>query len=70
MDERNLPKTEPGIVEPIGPEEGAQSGTNSVVVFFGDPARVREGFALALHAMGVGASISDVVVGDPSEQGE
>ena len=70
MDEQNLPKAASGIAEPVFLEEGTQPGADSAVVFFGDPARVREGFALALHAMGIGASIPDVVARDPSEQGE
>jgi hypothetical protein len=68
VDKRNLPKAEPGIAEPVSPGLGPQP--DSTLVFFGDPARVREGFAMALHAMGIGASIPDVVAHDPSEQGE
>jgi hypothetical protein len=70
MDERTLPKAASGIVEPVDPEQGAQPGTGSSVVFFGDPARVREGFAMALGAMGIGASIPDRFARDQSEQGE
>ena len=70
MDEQNFPKAAPGIVGPVDPEQGTQPGTDSVVVFFGDPARVREGFAMALHAMGIGASLPDVVAHDASKQGE
>src|SRR5437870_9947114 len=44
VDEQNLPKAAPGIIAPVDPEQGAQPGTDSIVVFFGDPARVREGF--------------------------
>jgi hypothetical protein len=57
MDETNLPKSASGIVEPVGPE---RPGAGSSVVFFGDPALVAEGFAIALRAMGV----------DQSEPGE
>ena len=70
MDEQNLPKAAPGMIGPVDPEQGNQPGTDSVVVFFGDPARVREGFALALHAMGIGATIPDMLAHDPFKQGE
>jgi hypothetical protein len=69
VDEQNLPKATPGIIALVDPEQGEQPGTDSIV-FFGDPARVREGFAMALHAMGIGASIPDGVARDPSKQGE
>jgi hypothetical protein len=52
--EQNLPNAASGIVEPVVPERGARPG--STVVFFGDPARVEEGFAIALRAMGIGQS--------------
>jgi hypothetical protein len=68
MDERKPPKTASGIVGPVAPERGAEPGTDSTVVFFGDPARVREGFALALHAMGSGVSMADADARDPSGQ--
>jgi hypothetical protein len=42
----------------------------SPVVRCGDPVRVRKGFAMALHAMGIGASMTDVIVCDPSVEGE
>jgi len=70
MDERNLPKAESGIVGPVDPKQGEQPDPGSTLVFFGDPARVREGFAMALQAMGIGASMADVVARDQSEQGE
>jgi hypothetical protein len=40
---------------------------DSTLVFFGDPARVGEGFAIALRAMGITATIADVVAQNPSE---
>src|SRR5262245_51554944 len=49
VDERNLRKTAPGVIGPVDPEQGVQR--RSTLVFFGDPAQVSEGFALALHAM-------------------
>ena len=70
MDGQNPPKAVPGIVEPVDPEQGAQSGAGSSVAFFGDPARVREGFAMALRAMGIGAPIPDAIALDQSEQGD
>jgi len=60
MDETNLPKSASGIVEPVGPEQGRRPCAGSSVIFFGDPAQVAEGFAIALRAMGV----------DQSEPGE
>jgi hypothetical protein len=60
MDETNLPKSASGIVAPVGPQQEGQPGAASSVVFFGDPAQVAEGFAIALRAMGV----------DQSEPGE
>ena len=68
MDERNLRKTTPGVIGPVDPEQGVQR--RSTLVFFGDPAQVSEGFALALHAMGIGVSMADGIARDPSEQGE
>ena len=60
VDETNLPKSSSGIGEPVGTKRGRQPGAASSVVFFGDPAQVAEGFAIALRAMGV----------DQSEPGE
>lgn len=68
MDERKPPKPISGIAEPADLEQDVQPGTGPAVVFFGDPARVREGFALALHAMGVEVSMTDVLASDPCEQ--
>lgn len=59
MDERSLPKS-PGFIERCDPEQGALPGSESTFVFFGDPVRVSDGFAMALHAMGITASIADV----------
>jgi hypothetical protein len=70
MDEQNPPKAVSGIVEPVGSEHGAQPGAGSSVVFSGDPAMVREGFALALRAMGIAAPIPNAGARDQSEQGE
>ena len=60
VDEKNHSKTLSGTAPPVDSEQEKPSGDASCVVFFGDPARVREGFALALRAMGV----------DQSEPGE
>ena len=60
MDETNLPKSVSGFVEPVNPPRETQAGAGASVVFFGDPAQVAEGFAIALRAMGV----------DQSEPGE
>jgi hypothetical protein len=60
MDEQNLPKAVSGIAAPVDSQQGTPPGAASCIVFFGDPARVREGFAIALWAMGV----------DQSEPGE
>jgi len=60
MDETNLPKSASGIVAPVGPQRERPPGAGRSVVFFGDPALVAEGFAIALRAMGV----------DQSEPGE
>jgi homoaconitase/3-isopropylmalate dehydratase large subunit len=68
VDEQNLPKAVSGITVPLNPEHGER--VTGTLVFFGDPAQVSEGFAMALHAMGIGASMVDVVAPDPSEQGE
>ena len=54
VDERNLPKD--ASVDPVGPSKRAQPSFGSTVVFFGDPALVAEGFAIALRAMGVDQS--------------
>jgi hypothetical protein len=70
MDGQNLPKAVSGIIEPTDLEQGVQLGMGSSVVFFGDPARVSEGFAMALRAMGIGASIPEAVAHDQSDQGE
>ena len=51
MDEQGLPKTASGVIESVGPEQGAQPGT--ALVLFGDPATVKAGFALALRVMGM-----------------
>jgi hypothetical protein len=56
MDETNLPRSASGIVEPVGPEQGKQPSAGASVVFFGDPAQVAEGFAIALRAMGIDQS--------------
>jgi hypothetical protein len=55
VDKRNLPKSASGNVVPADPEEG-RPGKDSTVAFFGDPALVREGFAIALRAMGIDQS--------------
>ena len=60
MDERNLPKAATGIIGPGHPEQGAQPGAGSMLVFFGDPEQVRDGFVLALHAIGITATTADV----------
>lgn len=60
MDEQSLPKTASGVIESVGPEQGAPLGTT--LVFFGDPATVNAGFALALRVMGIGV-IGDRAVG-------
>ena len=65
MDERNLPKSASGVIGSAAPEQGMQA--DSMLVFFGDPARVSEGFAIALRAMGVTATMADVVAQNPSE---
>jgi hypothetical protein len=70
MDQQDSPKAVSGIIEPVDPEQGAQPGTGSSVVFFGDPALVREGFAMALRAMGIGAPIPDAVPREQSEKGD
>lgn len=68
VDERKLPKAVSGISGPVGTEQGAQSGAASTLVFFGDPWRVGEGFVNALRAMGMGATMADVVAQNPSER--
>ena len=70
MDERHLPKCASGISGPVDIEQGAQSGAESTLVFFGDPERVSEGFVMALHAMGITATITDVTLHEPSEPRE
>jgi uncharacterized membrane protein len=70
MDERKLPKPKPEIIESVDLEREAQPGTDSAVAFFGDPARVREGFAIALHAMGIGVSTTDEGECDACEEGD
>jgi hypothetical protein len=56
VDEPNIPKSTSGNVD----HEQGEPGTDSTVVFFGDPARIGEGFAIALRAMGITATIADV----------
>jgi hypothetical protein len=59
MDERNLPKAATGITGPGHPVQGAHPGAGSTFVFFGNPEQVRDGFVIALHAMGITATIAD-----------
>ena len=60
MDEKNLPKASSEIVRPIDPERGARPDAGSTFVFFGNPEQVRDGFVIALHAMGITTTIADV----------
>jgi hypothetical protein len=62
MDEKDPQESPSGSRKPIEPDGGP------AVVYFGDPARVREGFALALHAMGIDVSMTDLVVSDQSDK--
>lgn len=54
MDERDLPKITSGIPRSAAPKEGPPTDEGCSVAFFGDPARVQEGFEIALRAMGIG----------------
>jgi hypothetical protein len=55
VDEPNLPKAIPGAPEAAVPKPGTPPGTGTIV-FYGDPAQVAEGFAIALRAMGIDQS--------------
>ena len=70
MDERTLPKSASGITGLADSEQGAHAAAESTLVFFGDPAQVGEAFVIALQAMGMGATIADVVAQNPSETRE
>jgi hypothetical protein len=59
MDERKSPGVVSGIAAPVGPESVDGPAADSTVVFSGDPAAIREGFIIALRAMGVGAMTAD-----------
>lgn len=60
MDERNLQKVVSEVVGRVVFRQATSLGADSSIVFFGDPALVQEGFAIALRAMGA----------DQSEPGE
>jgi len=47
-----------------------QSQSGSTVAYYGDPARVREGFAIALGLLGLSAGVEDDVMHNQSEGGE
>jgi hypothetical protein len=58
MDEARPTVPQPGICERLG-FDAAPTGVadeTSLIVFSGDEKQVREGFAIALHAMGVAAN--------------
>jgi len=48
----------------------ADSKSSSTVVYCGDAARVREGFAIALGLLGLGGGMADEVTRAQSEDGE
>ena len=48
----------------------ADSQGGSTVAYYGDAARVREGFAIALALLGLSAGMVDGVTRDQSEDGE
>jgi hypothetical protein len=55
-------------VSAVRPPAGSQDG--STVTYYGDAARVREGFAIALGLLGFSAPMVDDVTRDRSEDGE
>ena len=74
MDEQNHQKSRTGSGGlPTG--DSAQprltsSQTDSTVVYYGDAARAREGFAIALGLLGLSAGVEDDVMHNQSEGGE
>ena len=59
MDERRRSLPHPDICEPIGPDATpvvVPPPENPRIVFCGDEQQVREGFAIALRAMGLDAN--------------
>ena len=59
-----LPTGEPAVLHP------ADKQCSSTVAYYGDAARVREGFALALELLGLSAPMVDDVTRDQAEDGE
>jgi hypothetical protein len=49
-----LPTGEPAVLRP------AESQDGSTIAYYGDAARVREGFAIALGLLGLGAGVDGV----------
>lgn len=61
MDERKSPGIVSGIAAPVGPERVDGPAADSTVVFSGEPEAIREGFIIALRAMGIGAMTTDAL---------
>ena len=73
MDEQNHHSRNRNAGLPTG--ESAQprltlNQTGSTVAYYGDAARVREGFAIALGILGLSAGMEDDVMHNQSEGGE
>jgi hypothetical protein len=59
MDEQKTPGIVSGMATPVGPERVDGPAADSTVVFSGEPEAIREGFIIALRAMGIGAMTTD-----------
>jgi hypothetical protein len=72
VDERKHPTSPFGNDESIDPASipAEQALAGSSVVYCGDATLVSDGFAIALHLMGIGAPVVDVNARDQPEQGE
>jgi hypothetical protein len=57
-----LPSAETAVLRP------AESQSGPTVVFYGDAARVREGFAIALGLLGLGAEVDGVSCGQAEDE--
>ena len=74
MDEQNHQTSRSGSCgSPTGESEvqrAAGSRVGSTIAYYGDAARVREGFAIALGLMGLSAGMVDGLTRNQPEEGE
>jgi hypothetical protein len=73
MDEQNHQTSRSGSCgSPTGESEAqrpADSRVGSTIAYYGDPARVSEGFAIALGLLGLSAGMVDGLTRDQPEEG-